>query len=109
MIVFLSIASMNVAAQDMKARYEQADSFGARYDSLYDKKILSAGSVKASNSFRHFIRTEKGKEFFLIRADKGEQLPSFDREHLAGILKKSYGKENITARDLPFHDTGALG
>jgi hypothetical protein len=89
-----------VSAQKLSELYKKADSFQAKYDSLYHNKILSGNSIKGTDNFWFLMRTKKGNEFYLIQADKGKCLPAFNQERLASMLKTSQGKDSIKACDL---------
>lgn len=100
LFVFSAFAPL-LFAQDMKALYQRADSFGQRYTNKYYYGVNEIAPVGGTSSFWYSTRTPRGTEFFLINPEKKTLLPAFNHERLAEAIAAETGQPT-DAWKLPF-------
>lgn len=85
----------------MKALYQKADSYYAKYSSML-RGLSDVEAIPNSSKFWYSVRTANGKKFFLLDAEKkGQPAPAFDQKRLALSLGTLLHKE-IKPFQLPF-------
>lgn len=100
-IVLLAVCPLFTKGQDMKALYQKADSYYAKYSSML-RGLSDVEAIPNSSKFWYSVRTANGKKFFLLDAEKkGQPAPAFDQKRLALSLGTLLHKE-IKPFQLPF-------
>lgn len=92
---------LSVTAQNTDSLYRLADSYTERISSKYYYNSTYVTAVNDSHCFVYLSQTPKGKEFYLIDAERKTQEEAFDQERLADSLSKILNRETFPY-DLPF-------
>lgn len=98
---FFQFFVLSVAAQNTDSLYQLADRYNERFTSKFHYNVTNVQAVNDSHCFVYMTQTPKGKEFYLIDAEKKTQTNAFDQERLAISLSKILDKKT-EAYNLPF-------
>jgi dipeptidyl aminopeptidase/acylaminoacyl peptidase len=99
-LLFLSFPIF-LNAQTMADRYQRADKFSEKFDSLYFGNILQSAAIDSTHVFWYLTRTPQGKQYMFVDADKKEKRAAFDHTRLAEALT-SFLKQDVKPENLPF-------
>lgn len=93
-------STIQIKAQGTKEDYQRADQLKKKFSdkTFFDK--LNINWVDSSNILWYSVNTLKGKEYFLVDADKASRKPAFNQEKFAKNLGQLIAKE-VDAFDLP--------
>jgi dipeptidyl aminopeptidase/acylaminoacyl peptidase len=92
---------LSVSAQNTDSVYRSADRYKERFSSKFYYNGTNIQPVNDSHCFVYTTQTPKGKEFYLVDAERKTQKNAFDQERLAASLSKVLDKK-AEAYNLPF-------
>jgi dienelactone hydrolase len=88
--------------ESVASLYSKADAFREKFTEGYYYAIEEIGPIDDNHSFWYSTRTPRGKEFFLIDAEKRTTTPAFDQQKLSEALSRFPDLKEIDPWQLPF-------
>jgi dipeptidyl aminopeptidase/acylaminoacyl peptidase len=105
---FFWIFVLCASAQHRDSLYQRADRYNERFASKFYYSATYIQAVDSPHCFVYTTQTPKGKEFYLIDAERKTQKNAFDQERLAVSLSNILDKK-IEAYNLPFQQVRFSG